>query len=370
MPLPEWSRIVNSTMHEYTREEEVNILRNRKILAKLKAAGRISFGHSGDMMDWKVRYKRAPMQGYADGDVLVFQRRDKRKTAQLEWRGYSATDAVSKKERLMNKSTEAIINIFSNTGKELMEDIEESFGDEVYIDGNGSGNSKRMHGIESIFSGATAGSSATAPVGVNANTNYAGLSTVLQAYGGTWTGTWPDGYGDSNYDFWTPLIVDYTSAITTANGGWAASTKTWPNTCKEALRYGILAGQRNKSKKTAMDLISLTNVLYRQFLNLLDSSERLVVNRGDAQSLVSLGFTDVVNLDGAEITWEYGVPSAVGYGWATQQVELCSLQDTLFAPDGPEWDIGTRQWKFAIDCLGNMKFNPRPFTKWQALGGT
>ena len=50
----EWSRIVNTTIHEFIREVEPNILRNRKLLAMMKARGRITFNHAGDLMDWKV----------------------------------------------------------------------------------------------------------------------------------------------------------------------------------------------------------------------------------------------------------------------------------------------------------------------------
>ena len=51
----------------------------------------------------------------------------------------------------MNKSTEAIVNIYSNIAKDLLGDIEESFCDELYVDGYASGNEKKIHGIESAF---------------------------------------------------------------------------------------------------------------------------------------------------------------------------------------------------------------------------
>lgn len=211
---PDWSRIVNTTIHEYVRDVEVNILRNRKLLAMMKSRGRITFNHAGDLEDWKVKYKRAPMQGYADSDTLTFSRRDRWKTAQLPWRGYAATDSMNKLERLKNKNTEAIIKVYSEIAENLVQDIEDQFGDELYVDGDAAGNTKRIHGAESVFSGATTNAGNFI---ANSTKLYAGLDTTLGAYVGSWTGTWPTGTGDAHYDFWSPLIVDY------SNTGWSAS---------------------------------------------------------------------------------------------------------------------------------------------------
>jgi hypothetical protein len=363
--MPDWSRIVNTTIHKYIREEEVNILRNRKLLALMQSRGRITFNHSGDLLDWKVKYKRAPMQGHSDSDTLTFSRRDRWKTAQIDWRGYAATDSMTKAERLKNKNTEAIIKIYDQIATSLMEDMEDQFGDELYIDGNASGNSKRIHGIESFLS--VSGAAAAGYIGVN-NDTYAGLSTALGNYGGAWTlsganSTWPSGTGDAHYDFWTPLVVDYT------DNSWSASTKTWPNTCLEALRFGIIKGKKNKSKRGMLDVIMLNDELYRQFMDKLQTEEQINVTRGNSnKGLLALGFTDVTNFDGVDVTFEYGIPSTVGYGWSIDNVELCSLQGQLFVPEGPDFDIATQSWRFSIDFFGNLRFKSvRSFTKWDDI---
>src|SRR5947209_8232261 len=149
--MADWSRVVNTTIANYIKGEEVNILRNRKLTAMLKSKGRITMNWSGDYMDWKVRYRRVPMQGYADTDTLTFPRRDRWKTAQLQWRGYASTDSMTKQEKLKNRGAQAIINLYDQIAKSLMEDMEENFSDELYIDGNASGNSKKIHGIESFL---------------------------------------------------------------------------------------------------------------------------------------------------------------------------------------------------------------------------
>lgn len=362
--MAEWSRIVNTTIHKFIREQEINILRNRKLLALLKSKGRISMNNSGDIMDWKVKYKRIPMVGYADMDTLTFSRKDRWKTAQLDWRGYAATDAMTKRERLINKNTEAIIKVYSEIATSLMEDMEDQFGDELYVDGNATGNSKRIHGLESFFGDTNV--EASAGYIYPPSDSYAGLTTTLGNYGGNWSTVssnvnWPTGTGDAHYDFWSPLVVKYTS------NSWAATTKTWPNTCREALRYGIIKGRRNKSKRGMMDLVLLENELFRQFEEKIESTEQLRTMRGEAVSLLSLGFTDTINFEGTEVTYEYGIPTNVGYGLCTEAMELCSLQGQLFGPEGPDFDPASQSYRFSIDFFGNLKVaSPRTFTKWRS----
>lgn len=352
--MADWSRIANTTIHEFVREEEINILRNRKLLAMMRERGRITMNHAGDLMDWKVRYRRAPLQGYADTDTLTFSRRDRWKTAQLEWRGYATTDSMTKAEKIKNKNTEAIVKIFDGMAKRLLEDIEDQFGDELYINGNAAGNSKRIHGFDSFTTNsASAGNLVATP-----NTTYAGLVTNLGNYGGSWTGTWPVGSGDAHYDFWSPLIVD------TTNTGWAAATKTWPNTCVEAMRFGIIKSRKNKSRKGMLDLIVLNDDLYRQWLAQLDTKERIVIDRGrKSGGDQTVGFEDTQNFDGCEILYEYGVPADSGYGFNVDQMELRSLQSQLFVPEGPDFDIASQSWRFSIDYFGNLVVNPRYMLK-------
>lgn len=362
--MAEWSRVVNTTISDFVKGEEINILRNRKMLALMKQRGRITFNHSGDKIVKRVRFKRAPMIGYTDGDTLTFSRRDRWKITEQEWRGYSVTDAMTKKERLMNKGAQAIIDIYSDLGRSLMEDIDDQFGEEFYIDGNATGNSKRIHGIESFFG---AGAASANGYILTPSDTYCSLKTDLGYYGGNWAtsggnSTWPTGTGDAHYDFWSPTLVSYN------NASFAAATDNWVNNAVEALRYGIIKSKKNKSKKGTLDYITLEDELYRLFLGTQDSKQQLNVNRGEAVGLVALGFTDVTNFDGVDITYEYGMPSGIGYGLNVDQMNLMSLQDALFKVEGPDWDIATKAWRTSVDFFGNMWCNPRYQTKWLAGG--
>jgi hypothetical protein len=353
----EWQRIANSTIHDYLRKEMVNILRSRKLLAMLDARGRITFNHTGDLMDWKIRYKRAGMRTFTEMDVLTFQRVNRRKTAQLDYRGYAATDMITKFERLKNKGKSAIIKVYENMGKELTEDIKENFADEAWVDGNATGNTGRLHGIESFLAGDSA---STFPYVDAPNDSYAGLTTSLGNYGGAWSGTWPNGKGDPEYDFWTPLIVDVTDS------SWTETTDTWADDCVQCVSFAVTHGARAKQEEGQVDMCLFQRESYRLLKEKLRTKERLVIDSGDTLGLYQLGFKDVVNIDGVDCSTEWGLPATDGaanvvhgYGVNLKSVELCCMQEELFDLETPDFDIAQQAERMAITFFGNYKWNPR-----------
>lgn len=358
-----WSRILNTTIKNYIRDYEVNILRNRKLLALLEKRGRISYNHDGIAVDWKVQYKRVKPTPFADGDTLEFSRKDRYKTANLDWRGYSMSDSMTKGEFLQNRGQAAIIKLYSGLAENMMSDIEDSFGEELYVNGYDPNNTKRMHGLESFL-----GATAQTGTGVGIPTSsYAGLSCVPGAFGGSWNGGlfnsgttpfgWPHGRGDAQFDFWSPIIVDYGDPIFP---GGANPGNTWEANCVEAVSMLIVKGKKSKSKKGMMDLILMDDEMYRVYLKRQRTLQRINVERGqNVSDLVALGFTDVMNQDGVDITSEYGITPNVAYGLNMDQMELRSMQAQLFVPEGPDQDIATKSWRFAVDFFGNLSFNPK-----------
>jgi hypothetical protein len=364
-----WSRVANTTIRKYIREAEDNTLRSRKLSALLQKKGRISYNNSGTELDWKVKYKRVKPSPTGEGDTLEFSRKDRHQTAHIGWRGYAATDAISKQEFLQNRNNEAIIKLFSNMAEWMMDDFDDTFGEEFYRNGNLPQYAKNLCGIETFMSAAQ---NATNIGASPTSTNYAGLSCVPGTFGGVWNGGpdfignanygWPNGMGDTQFDFWSPVIVDY-GDIKLPGG---AANPTWSFNCVEAISYGIIKSKKSPSKKGQLDLILMDDEMYRLYIRKQRAKERIMVNRGPNESdLVSLGFGDAFNQDGTDITSEYGCPPSVAYGWNFSQMELHSQQATLFVPQGPEFDMGSRMWRFSIDFYGNLRFNPKYFLKFQ-----
>lgn len=362
-----WSRVVNTTIKNYIREEEINVLRNRKLTALLHDRGRFEMNVSGWALDWKVEYNTLRPTPYADGDALQFSRIDREKTATLDWRGYTMQDSMTKGEFLANSGKEAIVKLFSTRTEKLVDNIGQYFGEELYVNGYAAGNTKRIHGIQSFTGSVNSVTSALTNLTAKAGSGvawptatYAGLSTAPGNYNGNWenpstTLVWPHGRGDNRYDFWSPIIVDYGST-------YFSSTATWEANCVKALAFAIIKSKKSQSKKGKLDLFLLDDTMYEQYINQYRPNERVLVQRAAAESgLLKLGFTDVINQDGVDVTWEYGIPSGTGFGFNVDMMEVKSQQSQLFVAMGPDEDIKTKSWLWSVDFFGNVVFNPKFF---------
>lgn len=353
--MSQFIRIAKANISEYLKDEEVNILANQKLLALMQQKKRISYGHAGSAMEWPVKKSRNSITPYTDASALSFQRINRHERASLEWRAYTVAEHVTWLEKLQNKGKEALVKYAERIGESIKDDLKFNFEDELYKDGYAAANQGRIHGFASCL-GVTGTNQYTAP-----SDTYANLSTVLGNYGGAvQSGSWPSGKFDQEYYFWSPLIVNYSHA------DWAGGT-SWADNAIEAMRNGILFQRNAKGKDGQLDIIVKTASMYSEFLNSLDEKERIEVKRnGEKSGLVSLGFTDVVNFDGVDVTSSYSVPDTQAYGLNFMEVELCSLQDQLFGMQDSD-DIDTLSEKFVGTFAGNMKLNPRHIVLWDNI---
>jgi hypothetical protein len=290
----------------------------------------------------------------------------------LEARGYQITDAITYTEYLANKSEQGIIKVFDGLTERMQQSMRQRLGPEYFVDGSAAGRETDWHGLESMYGvngtvnstdGTQRAANAADFVGYPSDT-YAGISTVLGNYGGANEAgeVWPLGIADPEFDFYSPLVVNYTCT------GFGGTSKTWAKQGDEALRYGLIHAQRNTNQVGQISTVFLNRSMFYEFKNLLDDKEQIQVQRNQPDGLVSLGFRNTINFDGAEITYENAVPSRVGYGIPIQAVELCSEDATLLRVEGPEWDMRQQSWIAAVSTLSNLKFmSPRNFVKWAQL---
>jgi hypothetical protein len=360
---PGWLNILNASIPKYFREVEVNILRERILLAMLESRGRVTTGHSGTKFNWRVKYKRNTLTPYADGDVLTFARVNRHKQAEVvNDRGYVSPESMGHIDTRQNSGQEAIVNLWSEKNSDIEEDLRENFCDQLYIDGYASGNGRRIMGVESCL-----GSDGTglAPGFAKPSDTYADISTIPGNYGGNWSnGTYPEGSGDAQYDFWSPILVDYTSEVANA---YTSSDRIWANTCNEALRRLITYCRRQKSKKGMLDLVMIELELFRQFKDFQEQYKQIPVVAGEALAMRNLGF-DVLSLDGATLSTEFGMPTGTGYGFNIDHMELCSMNETVFRTIGPIYNEETDSYRWSVSFLGNTKLNPRFLGKLKNYG--
>jgi hypothetical protein len=366
----DWARTIGTTLVTHLREEELTTFRKFKVFALLEGNGKVAMNQGGRGFDWQVRYRNQPVTSNTGESPRVFARHNLWQRANLPYRGYTVTDQVTKREMLENRGAQALIDVAGKMTSRLQESMQEQLGVEVYVNGNATGNEDRFHGLESIFAidgtvNKTDGSKRTAnaaDIFAWPSATYAGLNTGLGYLAGSQleTGAWPYVRTDPEYDYWSPIVVNYTS---TSLGG---ATATWKDQCIEAMREGINHAKRNDTKESQIDAIMLNRALYIQFLNRLDARERAIVSK--TNGLRSYGFGDVVELDGLEVSTEYAVPTGVGYGISIGNMEMKCMEGQLMVPEGPYYNEELQAYRYAVGVLANIKLkSPRNFVKFAAV---
>lgn len=371
--MAEWARIVNTTIADELRGFEDLTMRKRVLLRRMKEAGNVHYNASGDAFNWRVRKAQRSATVNNGAQPMTYQPVNLWDKATLDYEGYVITDAMTKREKLKNRGTPAIVKVWSEMTKTMLGDLEDRFSEELYIDSSAAGNSGRVTGFESMF-GCTqtiTQTTTTSTVARTANAadmfgypndTYAGISTVLGNEGGSWNYNWPEGKGDAEFDYFSPVIVNYKStAFDITNGD------TWKENCVNAVRAMLLYTNRNKASEGVVDLVMMDTKMFRVFKDTKDSIERVIVNQGSKDRAYGIE-NDSIYQDGAELTHEFGIPPEVAYGVNIKKTEIKSMQDKLFALEGPEYDAPSRSWRIAVDFLGQLKFeSPRHFGKLVGL---
>jgi hypothetical protein len=352
-----WARIDVGVLNDHIAKITEPGMRKHVMLAMLRKRGRITYRHAGKGCDWRTKFRRRKPVPYDDMQARSFPRVNRYKEASLPWRAYSHSEGFSKYERLVSKAGPTrLIDIVGNIVEDMGKDFNEQFHLELYNDGDASGYDDRMHGLESIFSvsGAVTNSAAAAP-----NDTYAGLSTTLGNYGGSWTGEtsngYPTGTGDLEYHFFSPLVVDYTSAV------FGANTATWPYQWRPAMRYAAMY-QDNLHGKSP-DIFLMSPELLRQARDSIEDKERILVPSDN--EVCDLGFK-ALRFEGIDMMSEYGCTTGACYGLYWDGMEYRALEDQIFKTERDE-DITTLTTQLGLDAWGNMIFeSPAYQTKLQS----
>lgn len=371
----DWARSIGTTIINYLREEELTTFRKFKVFTMLESSGNVTMNNGGRGIQWEIRYRNQPVTGNNGETPRVFARQNLWVNAELPYRGYQVTDSIYKKEMLENRGQQALINVAGNMASRLKESMEQHLAKEVWIDGGKSGYELRFHGIESFMA-------IDGTVNINDGTHrkpgspedpfgwpadiYANVNTGLGSVAGSQLeGVWPNGTCDPEYDFYSPIVVNYTSSYF-KGGADGTATGLWADNCVLATREGIHQAKRNDTRESQIDMVILDRKMFIEYLNKLDSKERALVTR--TNGLKSYGFTDVFEQDGVEVSTEYAVPTGCGYGLSIQNMELLCMEGSLMTAEGPFYNEDLQSYRYVVSVLANLKFkSPRNFFKLQAI---
>jgi len=231
--------------------------------------------------------------------------------------------------------------------KDMTEDFNRDFPGQLYADGVTNGDN--LMGIESLFP-ASVNTSASAKARVPSSAySYAGVNTKLQAYGGNWLGSWPEGKGDLLYEFWTPLWIDV------SHSGWDADTKSWRYTWRESLEYAET--HQIARHNSTPDLYVMSPDWWRKIKRSIDEKERVIVDRDN--DLIDIGFK-AVNFEGTPLVADYYCPADTAYGLDFDNITLRCMYGQLVQLSRQE-DIDYACEKLALRFMGQLQFHSPAF---------
>ena len=361
--MAEFAAVLKEAAPAYLKGRADNTIRNRLLLTLLAKNGRIKYNASSHKLYWDVKAGQRVIEAYGDDGVINFQRSDLHEQLNIDWRGYKMSDRMTEKQRLMLGDLTAIINRYSGIAEDMMDDLQDGFCGELFIDGYDAANTNRLHGLESFFAKGT--TPAADRVGKPDDT-YGGHSTAVATRGGTWSSNlstspnanlatdWPDGNGTADYDWNSPKLINY------ASSNWGTGSTTWADNCERVLGQTTIWTTLTGGKKGRPTIYLLSGDLFYEYQNKMRAKYRISVPHSEANDL---GFTDTLNQDGVMIQADFDVPAGTGYGLNINQMCLESLDNVLFSSRGPEYDINTDGYLWLIGFFGNARYNVKHFSK-------
>ncbi len=358
---------VKNTAPKYLKGAADQTIRKRFWLSYLRQQGRIKLGDGGVSCTWNVKARQPEIRQNGDAGQQTFSEHDAYEQLTVDVRGYVGTDRLTLKKKMMNKDPLAIVDLYGTKMDDLVKSLRDNFGGELYVDGNASGNSNRLLGIESFMG--DDGNTVAGDIVANPSDTYAGKSTALGNLGGTWTSAlstspnatlatdWPYGTGSSEYDYIAPKLINYSST------GWPSAATTWRDNCSVVMRRARTWCKTLGGDDMAPMCHLLSSELYDEFEDYQETKFRNTIPHKSASDL---GFPDVLSFNGAMVKQEYDCPAGTGYGVNVGEMLLFSIHDDFFYTEGPEWDTTSLSDLFLVGFFGNLRFNPKHFAKYAA----
>jgi len=331
------------TFNSWVRKFIPLYMRKRWVLNEMKARGRITRMTGGKQIEWRPTFKHRKMNpSPVNPTAIGFARQVSERKALLPWRHGDIGESYNLFDELVEQGEAAFFRNAINSTKRLVEDAMETLCDWFYLDGNTAG-ANWWHGLESIFS--TSGLVSGSPVGA-CNGTYAQLSQVLQYYGGSWTGNWPDGTGDPQYCAWTSIVTDW------ANESFGTGTNLWKDNWQQAINYTLTFQEILAREKP--DVLLMAPDLHRQVKDSLAQYFNIELTNGAS----SVDVLKDAKPSGVQIQSEYGIPAQTCYGLCFDGLEIQYLNkagspDQLLFQDEDK-DISASQRLIAIQTFSNM----------------
>lgn len=355
------AQAIAATAPKYLKGAVDQTLRRHFLLSFLIKSGRVMRNASGTTLNWTVTYKQPPVRT-SSGQKPTFSNLDNKLSASIGWAQIESTAALDRNTQLINKANDTqIVNLAQSMVDDTTAACVDKMNRLLYVDN--SDGSTDFEGLGTIFSGASVGADTDRVAIPGSGATYAGISMELGNYGGNWdanlptafntalspTSDWPEGDGDTEYDFWSPKALNY-------DGAWRGSGDEWKTNCEEVMRRAPVIVNALGGEGAAPSLHVLNKGMYSDFQTSVSDKERLHPDDYAAK----LGFPSLdMRYAGALLTYDQACPSGVGYAVNPERLSLHTVHEDLFYIDGPSWDMKEQAHLLLIGFLGQLQLDPK-----------
>lgn len=363
MTTPEWAGIIHTTAPKFEKGAQDLTMRSRLLLRKIQQEGNLELDQAGFDCSWQVEFKQGQVTQYADGGIIDWSRLDRYRRLTVDWGAYETHDLMTILEKQKNRGDLALINRYEKIKDRLLNDMQTKFPSELFLDGNGSGRENCIDGVETLCG---AGTVAATDILAQPSDTYAGLSTALANQGGSWTSAlstypnstvatdWPDGQGDTQYDYLSPKLLNWSSS------NWGTGLTTWEANAWRVVSQGqtwlTVTGGANAAGKVCL----LASNLFEGYKRRTEAKTRIIVPHKESDDL---GFGDTLHEDGLTIAADFDVPVNTGYIFNPSKITISSLFPRMWHSKGPDEDPRTLNWLWVVLFAGQVKWQPKHICK-------
>lgn len=353
--------------------------RGHILFALMQEQGMFEYNATSASTIYQIQVREPEVRTSQDTTRKVFQNSNVFEQCQVGVRWYEATDMLSEIQWKENQGKTSLINLYDTKMKNLGTAMVRRLQEWAYRDGNVAPYTDGFQGFESCLGEGTVGAGDKIAM---PSDSYAGQNTALQTFGGTWSSDlaaadrpnstlandWPFGSGTSNYDAFSPTLLNYSSTR------WGSGTTYWQDNCEEVLREGSAMMQAKNGFLNTSDVpvvYLMAPNLYVQAKNFYSTRFRMAAPYRDSE--VGFPSAGTLSLDGVVLKSDWACPANVFYGLCPQHMELfwmicrnASGENPMIDVDGPVWDTPTASYLMRVAAGGNLRMQPKFMMKGKA----
>jgi len=348
-------------------------IRGHILFNLMREYGMFEFNATSASTIYQMQVREPEVRTSNDTTRKVFQNSNVFEQCQVGIRWYEATDMLSEIQWKENQGKTQLVNLYDSKMKNLGTAMTRRLQEWSYRDGNAAPYTDGFQGFESCLAAAS-GTVAADKIALP-DDSYAGHNTDLANFGGTWSddlpsgdrynaglsNDWPMGSGTSNYDAFSPLLLNWSST------SWGSGSGLWEDNVEEVLREGsaIMQGKNGFMNTSDVPVVYLMAPnLYVKAKNFYSQRFRMMAPYRENE--VGFPSTGTISIDGVVLKSDWACPANVFYGLCPQHMEMfwmicrnASGENPMIDVDGPIWDTPTASYLMRVASGGNLRMQPK-----------